>query len=391
MMFKYRVTLILASVTIAPLVIAQNEQWLQYRWAGDADRIVGDLGVVRSEVTAEKPKGVRLPDFKCEGPFFAFWSTPMIAGGGVWMAFDRKSRYGPHDLLYIDLNGNGSLADEYALEAYRPSDNVARFAAVRIVFDDEDGPITYHYNVQFYRYPDRTFTELWSAGWYEGTIIVGGVKKQCILIDHNANGTFNDKSPDPAQCDRIRIGEKDDQNIRFVGNYIEFNGVLYRSEIARDGAYIKLTEAENVKFGNVRLTGSITEFSAGGENGLFTLEPEKGLASLPIGKYRIYAWAIERKDKNGEEWTLEAREPSEGGAFEVTEGVETFVEVGEPVFARLEGKKSGGNYEFEKDVRGRFGESIRLTCNGQNMGYMWKMIARNREGTFERTYPIPDQ
>ena len=61
-----------------------------------------------------------------------------------------------------------------------------------------------------------------------------------------------------------------------MGNYIEIDDTLYRTEIARDGAYIKLTKAEDVEFGNVRLSETITEFSAGGENGLFTLKPEKG-------------------------------------------------------------------------------------------------------------------
>jgi hypothetical protein len=51
-----------------------------------------------------------------------------------------------------------------------------------------------------------------------------------------------------------------------------------------------------VRFGNVRLPESITEFSASGENGLFTDKPEKGSCSLPVGKYRINDWGISRKD-----------------------------------------------------------------------------------------------
>jgi len=82
-------------------------------------------------------------------------------------------------------------------------------------------------------------------------------------------------------CDRIRIGKKSVRDSLFVGNYIEIDDVLYRPEIASDGAYIKLSKAEDVKFGNIRLPKTITEFSAGGENGLFTLKPEKGTGSIP--------------------------------------------------------------------------------------------------------------
>jgi len=266
---------------------AQDEQWLQYHSERQAWRIVGDMGASNPKVVSEKPQGVELPDFKCDDPFFARWSSPMAASGGLWMAFDRQNKLGrPYDLLYIDSNGDGNLADESAIASYEVDYRSSRrttFGPIKLIFKGEDGPVTYHINVEFYNYSGRRNLYVRSAGWYEGTIDVAGAKKHCTLIDQNANGTFNDKSLEADKSDRIRIGEKGSKDSLFVGNYIEIDDVLYRPEIARDGAYIKLSKAEDVKLGNIRLPETITEFSTGGENGLFTLKPEKGPAHCRWG------------------------------------------------------------------------------------------------------------
>jgi len=337
---------------------AQDEQWLQYHSARDSWQLLGDIGASYPEVVSEKPKEIELPDFKCDERFFARWPTPMVASGGLWMAFDRKSKDGPHDLLYMDLNGNCSLADEPALEAYERDERNAKFEPVKILFDGEDGPTTYHLNVVFYRSRNRTSLVLWSAGWYEGSIKVGGVKKYCVLIDHNANGTFNDKSLEAHKCDRIRIGKKGGRDTCYVGNYIEVDSTLYRTEIARDGAYIKLSKAEDVKFGNIRLPETITEFSAGGENGLFTLKPEKGTGSLPVGRYRVNYWAIERKDEKGKKWKLRGSGLSQKGDFDITADKETELSIGEPIISTLKVSERGSTLVRGQPVQYSFGQNL---------------------------------
>ncbi|MFB0554482.1 MAG: hypothetical protein ACETWQ_14350 [Phycisphaerae bacterium] len=364
---------------------AQDEQWLQYRSEREAWRIVGDMEPSNPKVVSEKPQGIELPDFKCNDPFFARWPTPMVDSGGLWMAFDRKSKDGPHDLLYMDLNANGSLADESALEAYERDERNAKFESIKILFDGEDGPITYHLNVTFYRSRNRTSLVLWPAGWYEGAIKVAGTKKHCMLIDHNANGTFNDKSLNAAECDRIRIGEKGGRDTRYVGNFIEVDGMLYRPEIARDGAYIKLSKAEDVKFGNIRLPETITEFSAGGENGLFTLKPEKGTGSLPVGRYRVNYWAIERKDEKGKKWKMQGEGFSNKGDFNITADKETELSIGEPVISTIEPQSRSGTRAFSHNLKGRLGESIELTSDGVRPRAP-KLNIKSKDGTYDRTF-----
>lgn len=389
-------TCILLAVGISLLVLtstagAQDEQWLQYHSEREAQQIVGGMSSSRT-VTSNKPQDVKLPEFKTQQQFFIEWPTPMVKSGRLWIALDRTSEKGKWDRLFIDSNGNGHLDDEDAVTAYQTDQYYTYFGPVKVVFEAEDGPVTYHLNFRFYDYNEQNRRlYIYSGGWYEGEVTVAGDKKYCMLIDYNVNGTFDDKSLQAGNSDIIRIGAKGNEDTRFVGNYIEVGDVLYRTEIARDGAFVKLSSANDVKFGNIRVPETITEFSAGGENGQFTREMKNGVARLPVGKYCIDYWAIDRKDEKGKSWTMRGSSFSERGNFEVTEGAETTLEIGEPLTATLQVQLNGESYEFEKIMQGPLGEYVSLTSGGQEVRTMWKLAAKNKDGTFAKTYPMPDQ
>lgn len=371
---------------------AQDEQWLQYHSEREAQRIIGNMGTLYKDITTNKPADVNLPQFKTSQPFFAEWPTPMVKSGRLWIALDRSSEQGKYDRLYIDSNGNGRLDDEDAVMAYQTDQYYTFFGPVKVVFEGEDGPVTYHLNFRFLDYNEQNRRlYIYSGGWYEGEVTVGGQKKYCMLIDYNVNGTFNDKSLQSGNSDRIGIGDKGDQNTGFVGNYIEVGNVLYRTEISRDGAYIKLAKAEDVKYGNIRVPETITELTVGGENGQFTHKLENGSTTLPVGKYRIDHWQIDRKDDNGKSWTMRGYGFSERGDFEIKEDAEIALEIGEPITLGLDTRLNGENYEFSKSLRGSLGEYVTLTAGGQDVRNLWKMKASNSDGTFEKIYPIPDQ
>jgi len=391
-------TYILLTVGIGLLLITssaytQEMQWLQYHSEREADRIIGNMPSKDLRLTSERPPNVELPDFQCEEPLFASWSTPMVKSGQLLVALDRTTESERRDQLYIDSNINGHLNDEKPVKAHRTDRYYAYFGPVKVVFEGEDGPLAYHLNFRFYENNNRLRLDAYSGCWYEGDITVGGIKKHCMLIDYNGNGTFNDKSMSYNQCDRIRVGKKGDVDTRFVGNYIEIDDELYHTEIARDGAFIILSKADDVKFGDVQVPETITEFTAGGENGQFTFKPEKGAGSLPVGRYRINSWTIARKDDKGRRWEVEGRAYTPEGDFEVTEEKKISLDVGEPLKANIQASLNSQtqNYEFSKSLRGRMGEYINLTRGGQTVGDLWKMRAKNKEGTFEKTYPMPDQ
>jgi len=365
---------------------AQQEQWLQYTVANEAWQILGDMGIAAPRLSSEKPQGVELPQFKCEEPLFVRWSTPMVEAGGLWIALDRTKKDGQYDLIYVDSDADNSLTDESAYQAYRQEQRYTYFGPIKVVFQGEEGPITYHLNIQFYDYQGRRSLYIRPAGWYEGTVTVAGEQKHCVLIDQNVNGTFNDKSLNDGSSDRIRIGKKDSRDTRFVGNYIEVDGVLYTTEIAKDGAYIKLAKAEDVTFGNVRLPEVITDFAAGGENGLFIVKPKEGVAKLPVGKYRIDHWRSERKDDKGTNWALEGRYfPGDSGLISVTETSQAELSVGEPIVSTLEAQQREAEYSFRQELQGRQGERIELTREGARPQPP-KLRIKNKDGKYDRSF-----
>ena len=365
---------------------AQDEQWLQYHSEREAQQIVGDRGWSTPKLTSEMPQGVEIPPFKSTEPFFAKWSTPMVETGYLWISFDRTHKNGPYDRLYIDSNVNGHLNDETVITAYRTDQDYTYFGPVKVVFQGEDGPLTYHLNFRLYNRTERNRQlAVYSGGWYEGAVTVAGMKKYCVLIDQNVNGTFNDKSLQAHKCDRIRIGKKGSQDTRYVGNLIEIDGTLFRPEIARDGAYIKLSKAEDVKLGNIRMSPAITEFSAGGENGLFKLKLENGTGSLPVGKYSINQWAVEKEDQKGKRWKLQGSGVSQKGDFEIVADKEIELSIGEPVVSRLEVNKRDSGYSFNQSLGGQLGERIEMTRNGARPPAP-KLRIKNKDGSYERTF-----
>lgn len=382
-------------LVFASTIRAQDEQWLQYKCEREAERIIGyaDMRSSNLELSPVKPPDVKLPQFKTEKPLFAKWTTPMVKSGFLWVALDRTSESGKYDRLFIDSNGNGHLDDEEAQVPYQTDQYSARFGPVKVVFEAEDGPVSYHLNLRLFDYGDLNRQRLYvnSGGWYEGEVTVADKKRHCVLLDQNANGTFDDKALDPAKSDRIRIGEKGEIDGRFVGRYVDIDGVLYRLEVAHDGAFVKLAKAEGVKYGSVRVPETITEFSAGGPNGLFKFKPDKGTGSLPVGRYRVNSWTIDRKDEKGKLWQLRGTFFSIKGNFEVTKDAETALEIGEPVTGTISAMQNGDNYEFSKGLKGPLGEYVMLTSSGQEVRNLWKMKAANKDGTYEKIYPIPDQ
>ena len=363
---------------------AQDEQRLQYRSSREARSILGGLFAQNLNVISERPEGIELPDFKEDESLFFRWSSPMAKNGYLFIALDRASEAGARDLLYIDSNGDGNLKDETTIEAYKAEKSHAYFGPVKVTFEAEDGPIVYHLNLRLCDHGKR-WLYVSSGGWYEGTITVGQEKKYCMLIDYNANGTFNDKSLNSNESDRIRIGKEGAEYTRFIGNYVEIDDKLYRSGIARDGAYIKLTRAEDVTFGNIRLPESITEVSLGGENGQFTFKPENGTGSVPVGEYRIDHWSIERKDDTGNNWKAEGRGFSEKGLFNITEAEETELSIGEPIISTLDARDRSGTYSFSQNLKGKLGESIQITRNGKRT-LPPKLRIKSEDGQYDRTY-----
>lgn len=377
---------ILLIVCISP-VRSQERQRLQYRHESAQHRTVTSARALLQDMTTVKPQGVRLPQFTGRTQFFTQWSTPMAPTGRLHIAVDESTESGRWDLLFIDSDADGHLDDEQPVTAYLTEQYDTHFGPVKVEFEGKDFPIAYHLNFKFFNYNElNRRLYIYSGCWYEGQITVDWLERHCVLIDGNVNGTFSDKTIDTNIGDKISIGSKKDPAV-YVGNYIEVGGVLYHPEIARQGGWVKLTKAEDVKFGSVQFPESIIFLMAGGENGLFRFHPEGGTVSLPVGRYRFLYWWIDRKDDQGRRWGLHASAPPNGGFFEVNYEEKTHLSIGEPVLSILEARSTEEGHSFRQSLSGRLGEHIQLEpwLPSRDRPGPPTLRIRNKDGSYDRT------
>ncbi len=386
--------LIVIGIFATGTLFAQEKQWLQYGVARELGEKVGWENVCHFSVPIEKtlPKEVKAGKFVASDPIFAKWSTPMAKSGLVWMVFDRSKPKGSYDRVVVDSNCDGDLTNETAykpfeVQEYDKNYYRAVFAPVKVVFSTQDGPVTYHFQVQFHLSSNRSSVNLGSACYYEGQVMIGGKSHQCALVDANANGTFNDSADDFGQIDRILIDKGKIWDARFNGRYIEVDGKFYHPEPSQDGAFVAFTSCENIVLGEVRVPEGLTKVRVGGLNGLLDLRHTKGVGKLPVGKYRVYDWEIERKDEAGVPWKLAGRSFPNSVLLEVTKEKAATLDVGEPVVSSLAMNPEGGQYSFNQGLQGKLGERIDVECNGTRPAAP-KIRIKNKAGTFDQTYSL---
>jgi hypothetical protein len=338
------------------------------------------------ELISEPPQGLALPDFKSQKPLFAKWASPLAESGYLWIALDRTGRDGPYDRLFIDSNGNGRLNDETAEAARSTGTTWARFGPVKVAFAAKEQPVTCHLNFHFTGGNESPHLSVISGGWYEGTVTIGRKEKRYVLLDQNANGTFNDRSIDFKDCDLIQIAEEGKPDICLVGDFIGVDATLYRLEVARDGVEMNLSPAQGIRFGTVKQQQEMTELVAGGENGMLTLNLKKGRGKLPVGKYRVYQWVIERKDGTGDQWSLKGWSMGNPDVFEISPGSRASLALGEPILSGVDVRKTeSGEYTIAHRFRGRSGEQIQLSKNGAGLRPP-SIAIRNADGSYDRTF-----
>jgi hypothetical protein len=339
-------------LALATVASAQTDQWLQYRTAS------GGSGYRWLEVSTNAPPGVALPALNAN-PLFVLWTTPLDAKGR-WACLDRTRKSGPHNRLFIDRNGDGKLADEPPLDANRVDSYSASFAPVRLVFKGEDGPTTYHLALRAMRYGAEDLRVLAASGCsYAGKVDLGGRKHSLTLVDRNVNGTFNDLAANPSDCDSVLV-EGDKTGERLLGELLEIKDQFFKLDVARDGAVVRAQPARELQFGRVHVPEAITEFVAVGVPGHFVRKPASGEFTLPVGKYRVHGWNIERKDAKGAAWTLSGAGFDEFATLEVAAEQTANLDLGEPVLVALTATENKGGATFSLKLKGRLGETVEL-------------------------------
>ena len=371
----------MAALALLAGTASAEKQWLRYRVMDDNERAILELPYVNCNIARDAPVGVEMPDFKASDPCFASWATPMAPQGKVLLAFDRSSRKGQYDLLYLDSNCSGSLRDKKPIRASMSYEGGAQFGPVKISFPGEDGAISYHLRFLLQAQGASRQAYAISACAYEGSVRIGGKSYHCMLADYDCNGTFDDISGDFEKADRIRLGETDKAATYFVGKYLALDGALYQPKPSRDGAYIEFEPAGDVAMGAVRAKNAVTQLSLGGENGLFHLAD--GAGAVPAGRYKLYSWKIERKGADNANWTLAAVGGNE--VIEVKPGQEVALDVGEPISCKLGAVGQGGRYQISETLCGRLDERVSIERNG-SMPDAPRLQLVGKDGAFSKVY-----
>ncbi len=398
---------------------AQQEQWLQYRTTADIYQSIGGSYGQKLSPQDEPPDGVALPKLAGEKPVFLKW-LPKIdeaalekTKGGVWMVLDRTRKNGPYDRLYIDTNLDGSLAEERPIKADSAEldgdRHYATFGRVKITLPGIDGPAAYHLEISYREYPQpaqppstqpatmERYARATAAGWYEGEINVDGKKYWCMLIDNDANGCFSDTSYNRARCDVIRIGSRNDRKFvndyendltsRTVGQLVEVDGKLYLLKVADDGATVALAPASAVPMGSIRVPANISYFTVFGSMGHFLCKPTNGLAAVPAGKYSLNRYEVAATDSAEVKWQIREFGAGCEKPFDVAEGKEYSLDIGEPFKTELSASKSNGEYRINQSLRSRNGDFLNLRREGKQPAAP-KVRIRNADGTYDKTYTM---
>ena len=142
---------------------------------------------------------------------------------------------------------------------------------------------------------------------------------------------------------------------------------------------------KDVVYGSVNLPETISQFAADGKNGIVNIKPDKGTGQLPVGKYTARLWKTEREDDQGNKWALTGQSFIDQNFFEVSDSNQINLDIGEPIIATVDARKSGSIYSFNQIIKGRLDEHIELTRNGARPRAP-KLKIKNSDGTYNRTF-----
>ena len=143
--------------------------------------------------------------------------------------------------------------------------------------------------------------------------------------------------------------------------------------------------AADTTYGSFSLPEAISRFEADGANGTVTIEPGEQAERLPVGQYRVRFWKTERKDDVGNTWALAGHYFGQNNPFDITDGDETKLDVGEPIIATVDARNVGSSYSFNQIIKGRRQEIIELTRNGSRPQPP-KLHIKNKDGSYDRTF-----
>jgi len=141
----------------------------------------------------------------------------------------------------------------------------------------------------------------------------------------------------------------------------------------------------DLSLGTVKIQEALTAVVINSSDENIAIGPTQEPPHLPVGKYRIDYWTIERKDQDGNLWKLKGQLSGRKARFLVSESQPAAPAIGEPVISTLSATKNDSAYGFDQHLKGRLGESIEITRNGERPDAP-KLIINNQDGSYSETF-----
>ncbi|OHB76406.1 MAG: hypothetical protein A2W31_09655 [Planctomycetes bacterium RBG_16_64_10] len=242
---------------------------------------------------------------------------------------DKKSFQAvPYDRLYFDRNHNGDLTDEEVVKA-RSTDSdsthnyfATSFPRIDVPIEVDSTQLDYAFTLRVTAYGSGNHAYLSgsvnSATYREGEITLGDKKHRLVLLDFNSNGRFDDKpaintsvrapdgrlfrtygdrlyiDPDLKNRSRNPYGPATDDDLYDVSKLIHLDGRFYELSVSPAGDKLSL-EPSNTAVGYVSNPNEGFRAVVYGEQGFMKVRSdESGKFPLPIGKWKLEAYTIDR-------------------------------------------------------------------------------------------------
>jgi hypothetical protein len=116
----------------------------------------------------------------------------------------------------------------------------------------------------------------------------------------------------------------------------------------------------------------------------FTIKGSRKPVQLPLGRYYVNSWTLERTDKNGAIWSLQSKDITNKKNFDVADNARIKLPIGEPVVSSLTVKKGDTEFYFRHYLKGQLGEEIELTKNHSRADPP-KLLIRNKDGSYQES------
>ena len=140
----------------------------------------------------------------------------------------------------------------------------------------------------------------------------------------------------------------------------------------------------NLSCGTVETPNGVTIVVINDSGEKIMIEASETAVQLPVGRYRIDNWTIERRNKDGSIWKVTGNNFGKKGVLDVIEGQEVKLSIGEPIVSSLTVSKSDSTYYLSHHLRGQLSETVDITKNGSRPDAP-KLQITNAENSLQET------